>query len=161
MITRKDVSSKKEQKRKAARRFSTYVLTFSCIALLASGFFFAAHQHFSSMDFGMKNSRLRRQIDQLEAEKRRLMLAKEISLSPAEIKKAIKKAGMMDPLPADIQPVVASVSAKAKTVPATVAVDKALVTKTASVEAVPARANAVFKKNERSGKDAKKVVSAE
>ena len=33
----------------------------------------------------MKNSRLRKQIDDLESEKRRLLLAREVSLSPAEI----------------------------------------------------------------------------
>jgi hypothetical protein len=44
----------------------------------------------------MKNSRLRKQIDDLQAEKRRLLLAREISLSPMEIKKAAKKAGLTD-----------------------------------------------------------------
>lgn len=161
MITRKDVSMKKEQKKRAARRISTYVLTFSCVALLASGFFFAAHQHFSSMDFGMKNSRLRRQIDQLEAEKRRLMLSKEIALSPTEIKKAVKKAGMLDLVPTDSQPVTAELPIRAKATPGAIAVDKALVTKTASVEPIPAKVNAVLKKNERSGKEVKKAVSAE
>jgi hypothetical protein len=64
----------------------------ACLTVLACGFFFAARQHFSSMDFGMKNSRLRKQVDDLESEKRRLMLAREVSLSPAELKKAAIKA---------------------------------------------------------------------
>ena len=45
------------------------------------------------MDYGIKNSRLRKQIDELEAEKRRLFLNKEISLSPAELMKVAKKLG--------------------------------------------------------------------
>ena len=64
----------------------------ACATVLACGFFFAARQHFSSMDFGMKNSHLRKQIDDLESEKRRLLLAREVSLSPTELKKAALKA---------------------------------------------------------------------
>lgn len=161
MITRKDVAMKKEQKKRAARRISTYVLTLSCVALLASGFFFAAHQHFSSMDFGMKNSRLRRQIDQLEAEKRRLMLSKEIALSPTEIKKAVKKAGMLDPVPTESQPVIAEIPVRAKTIAPATTADKTLIAKTASVEQVPTRVNALLKKNDRPNKDVKKAVLAE
>ena len=68
-----------------------------CVLLFVAGFFYAGRQHFLSMDFGMKNSKLRKQIEQLESEKRRLILAKETSLSPAEIKKAAKKLGLLDP----------------------------------------------------------------
>ncbi len=72
------------------------VLTLTCGLLLITGFFFAARQHFSSIDYSIKNSRLRRQLDELEAEKRRLLLAKEIALSPAEIKKVAKKIGFTE-----------------------------------------------------------------
>ena len=77
-------------------RWRAYVLIFTCALLMISGFFFAGRQHFSWMDYGMKNSRLRKQIDDLQAEKRRLLLAREVQLSPAEIKKAAKKAGLGD-----------------------------------------------------------------
>jgi hypothetical protein len=77
-------------------RWRTYTLILTCGLLTVSGFFLAGRQHFSWMDYGMKNSRLRKQIDDLQAEKRRLLLAREISLSPAEIKKAAKKAGLTD-----------------------------------------------------------------
>jgi hypothetical protein len=70
------------------------LLTLFCGLFLVVGFFFAARQHFSSIDYSIKNSRLRKQIDELEAEKRRLILEKEIALSPAEIKKAAKKIGL-------------------------------------------------------------------
>jgi outer membrane biosynthesis protein TonB len=72
------------------------LLTLACGLILAVGFFFAARQHFSSIDFSIKNSKLRKQIDELEAEKRRILLAKEIALSPAEIKKAAKKLGFQE-----------------------------------------------------------------
>ncbi len=80
-----------------AQRWRTYSLILVCALLMVSGFFLAGRQHFSSIDYGMRNSRLRRQIDDLEAEKRRLLLAREVSLSPAEIKKAIRRNGMADP----------------------------------------------------------------
>ena len=60
-------------------------LTIVCAAIVAAGFFYAARQHFSTMEFGLKNSKLRKQIDDLEAERRRLILAKEVSLSPLEV----------------------------------------------------------------------------
>lgn len=85
------------QQANGKRRIRTYLLMLVCGAVLVSGFFFAARQHFSSMDLGMKNSKLRRQIDELQAEKRRLLLAKETSLSPSELKKAAKKAGVGEP----------------------------------------------------------------
>lgn len=70
------------------------LITLFCGLFLVVGFFFAARQHFSSIDYGIKNSKLRKQIDELESEKRRLILEKEVALSPAEIKKAAKKIGL-------------------------------------------------------------------
>ena len=78
-------------------------LTLVCGLVLAVGFFFAARQHFSSMDYGMKNSKLRKQKDELEAARRQLLLNKEISLSPSEIKKAAKKIGLTDMTAANIE----------------------------------------------------------
>lgn len=75
-------------------RFKLYFLMFASLVILVSGFFLAARQHFSSIDYGIRNSRLRKQLDDLEAEKRRLMVSREIALSPSEIKKAAKKYGM-------------------------------------------------------------------
>jgi hypothetical protein len=78
-------------------------LTLVCGLVLAVGFFFAARQHFSSMDYGMKNSKLRKQKDELEGARRQLILNKEISLSPSEIKKAAKKMGLTDMTAANIE----------------------------------------------------------
>lgn len=69
------------------------LLMFACAACLIVGFFFAARQHFSSIDFSIKNSRLRKMSEELESDKRRLLLTKEIALSPSEIKKAAQKIG--------------------------------------------------------------------
>lgn len=73
-----------------------FLITLMCGLILVVGFFFAARQHFSSIDYGIKNSRLRKQLDELEAEKRRLMLAREIAMTPSEIKKAAKKLGLIE-----------------------------------------------------------------
>lgn len=90
-------SKNKRTNRKANRIPLRYcVLTLVCGLLLVTGFFFAARQHFSSIDYSIKNSRLRRQLDELEADKRRLVLSKEIALSPAEIKKVARKIGFTE-----------------------------------------------------------------
>ncbi|HEY0427103.1 MAG TPA: hypothetical protein VGC76_04775 [Pyrinomonadaceae bacterium] len=79
------------------------LLTLICGLLLVVGFFFAARQHFSSMDYGIKNSRLRKQKDELGDAQRQLLLAKEIALSPIEIKKAAKKLGLTEMTAANIE----------------------------------------------------------
>jgi hypothetical protein len=120
----------------------------TCALVLTAGFFFAARQHFSSMDFGMKNSRLRKQIDDLESEKRRLMLAREVSLSPAEIRKAAVKTKIGDVLPA-AQAELASLTTKDKAVPPTAAAPIAnpLITKTVAMASTAAKAvTAAFQK---------------
>ncbi len=70
------------------------LLTLTCGLILVVGFFFAARQHFSSIDYGIKNSKLKKQIEELETDKRQLILAKEIALTPSEIKKAAQKIGL-------------------------------------------------------------------
>src|SRR5256885_13542753 len=86
--------TKAAKQQNGGSRWRTYSLMTVCGVTLLAGLFLAARQHFSSIDTGMRNSRLRRQVDELQAEKRRLLLAREISLSPAEIKKAAKKTGL-------------------------------------------------------------------
>src|SRR3954447_14445874 len=128
---------RKRNQSKGRRR--TWPAIAACVTVLACGFFFAARQHFSTMDFGMKNSRLRKQIDDLESEKRRLMLAREVSLSPAELKKAAIKAkvAVTDAVSAEFASVVTK--DKAAPQPATAAVKAAasnpLITKTVATSA--------------------------
>ena len=144
------------------KRWRTYSMMFVCGAVLIAGFFFAARQHFASMDYGMRNSRLRKQIDDLEAEKRRLILARETSLSPVEIKKAAKKAGFSgsDESVATVAQVAASTKEKAMpATPATAA--KPMIVKTASVAAVPPTLNADYSRPERIVKQVKKALGTE
>ena len=82
------------------------LLVLVCASIMAAGFFFAARQHFTSMEFGIKNSKLRDQLKDLEAEKRRLLLAREVSLSPLAIRKAARGLGL--DAPAQTAPVLAS-----------------------------------------------------
>lgn len=102
MTRRKIPENKRPQPRQGGQKsrdpipWRYCLLTLGCGAILVAGFFFAARQHFSSIDFGIKNSRLRQQIENLEADKRRFILAKEIALSPAEIKKAAQKLGFRE-----------------------------------------------------------------
>lgn len=72
------------------------LVTLVCAALLVAGFFYAARTHFASIDFGIRNAELKRQIVELEAEKRRLLLSKELALAPGEIRKAARKLGLVD-----------------------------------------------------------------
>src|SRR5215470_3972866 len=101
MTNRTHPATKKRKRAPLQPRISwkLYSLTLICGTILVAGFFFAARQHFSTMDYGIKNSRLRKQVDELEAEKRRLLLNKEISLSPAELMKAAKKLGFSQYVP--------------------------------------------------------------
>ena len=74
-----------------------YVLvTIACISFLAIGFFFAARQHFMAMDLSIKNSKLRRQVEDMEGENRRLVLAREIVRSPSEVKRIAARRGLRD-----------------------------------------------------------------
>lgn len=79
------------------------LLTIACILLLIVGFFGAARQHFASIDFGIKNSKLRKQIDDLKQEQRRFLLDKEIAFSPSEIKKSAEKIGFRERTMEDIE----------------------------------------------------------
>ncbi|HEX8367486.1 MAG TPA: hypothetical protein VF604_02880 [Pyrinomonadaceae bacterium] len=71
-------------------------LTLICGVILVGGFFLAARQHFSAIDYGIKNARLRQQKENLEAERQRFKLQREVTLSPAEIKKAARKIGFRE-----------------------------------------------------------------
>lgn len=139
-----------------ATRVKTYLLIVMCMLLFVAGLFFAGRQHFSSMDYGMKNSRLRKQVDELESEKRRLLLARETSMSPTEIKKAAKRVGLFGT--EDTEQVVAQVTSttKAKTM-STVGASNPVITKTAAVAPVAKAETASFQKNPKTSVAAKKV----
>ena len=69
-------------------------VTIACVCFLAIGFFFAARQHFMAMDLGIKNSRLRKQVEEMEGENRRLVLAREVVRSPLEMKRIAARRGL-------------------------------------------------------------------
>ena len=74
--------------------WSFILLVVVCACVVATGFFFAARQHFTSLDYGIKNSKLREQLRSLEAEKRRLILAREVASSPLALRKAARGLGL-------------------------------------------------------------------
>ncbi|HKP67840.1 MAG TPA: hypothetical protein VJV05_01070 [Pyrinomonadaceae bacterium] len=76
--------------------WSFVLLVILCACFVAAGFFFAARQHFTAMEYSMKNSKLRDQIRSLENEKRRLELAREVAVSPTAIRKAARGIGMSE-----------------------------------------------------------------
>jgi len=95
------------QARKAGARSKYLMLAAVCGVIFVASLFFAARQHFSSIEYSIKNAKLRKQIEELEYNKRSLQLTREISLSPAEIKKSAKKLGLIDisDSPAPVLPV--------------------------------------------------------
>jgi cell division protein FtsL len=107
MRTRKIQSS--QNKQQAIRREREplprkyFVLTAICSLILVAGFFVAARQHFASIDYGIKNAKLKKQVDDLKSEQRRLQLNKEIALSPGEIKKSAKRIGFTEMTANNIQ----------------------------------------------------------
>ena len=143
------------------KRWRTYTLMIVCGLTLVSGFFFAGRQHFSSMDYGMKNSRLRKQVDELEAEKRRLLLTREVALSPAEIKKAAKKTGLIDPSANDGSVAQVASTTKEKAVPTTAAQIKPMIIKTAAVSAVRPTNAVAYTKTTKVVKQARTTLSTE
>ena len=148
-----------KQRKNSPTRLRTYSLVSFCILMLLSGFFFAAQQHFSSMDYGMKNSRLRKQVDDLEAEKRRLLIARETSLSPMEIKRAAKRTGLFDPS-IDKQEIAQVVSTtKQKALPPAAAESRSMIVKTAAVTSVQTPIVASLTKKEKAKPTKPKVVA--
>ncbi len=109
----------------------TLVLMAICGCILLAGFFFAALQHFNTIDLGIRNSRMRKQLEDLESENRRLLLMKEIALSPAEVKRSATNLGFRSMTPEEAM---VSTTAAAKSAAKTeqIAANKQLVQLTAS-----------------------------
>lgn len=79
------------------------LLTSFCGLMLVVGFFGAARQHFASINYGINNSKLKKEVEELKSEQRRLLIAKEVALSPPEIKKSAKKMGFTEMTASNIQ----------------------------------------------------------
>ena len=163
MIKRNQNAADRAKARKQkARRVKTYAMMFACAFVLLAGLFFAGRQHFSTMDYGMRNSKLRKQIDELEAQKRQLILAREVSMSPAEIKKAAKKTGMIDTSGSQGEVAQLAPMTKEKAPPPQVSDVKSLVVRTVAVTPTVTRIAAIYKNTEKDDKAVKKAtMSAE
>jgi hypothetical protein len=142
-----------------SKRTSAYFALFGCGLILISGFFFAARQHFASMDYGIKNSRLRKQIDDLKAEKQRLLFARELSLSPNEIKRSAERAGLYGSRTDNrVTPKLASVTRDSQTAPAA-RNDEPAIIKTALVQPTAPRTQKAVEQVKRTDKLAKSVLA--
>ncbi|MCC6327574.1 MAG: hypothetical protein IT174_03595 [Acidobacteria bacterium] len=96
----------------------------------------------------MKNSKLRKQLEDLETEQRRLVLAREVALSPKEITKTARDLGFVDtleqtlavpvPVPVPVVKVTASETPRAAVVKTSAPVGVPVLTKTAYQRPVPA-----------------------
>lgn len=81
----------KENTAPRLRACKMYVGMGIVLAVVIAGALFSSWQHFSSWDYSMRNSRLRDQINKLESEQRRLIVAREVALSPAAVKRTFFK----------------------------------------------------------------------
>jgi hypothetical protein len=76
------------------RALSRLALLLLCGLVLASGFVFAAEQHFAALDYGYKSEGLRRERERLLEEKQHLMLKKEQAFAPARLAIQARELGL-------------------------------------------------------------------
>lgn len=76
------------------RALSRLALLLVCGLVLASGFVFAAEQHFAALDYGYKSEGLRRERERLLEEKQHLMLTKEQAFAPARLAIQARELGL-------------------------------------------------------------------
>ena len=115
-MTKRNPSIKRKTKKSGRGGSLTYLLiTVLCAVLVMAGFFLVAVQHFATVELGIKNSELRSQVEELEAEKRRLLLARETALSPAELARTAKRLGFVERELESTEAPVLAVAAKPET----------------------------------------------
>lgn len=78
-------------------------LSLACAVIMVAGFFFAAKQHFSSVDYSMRNSDMRKAREKLEAQRLKLRVERVEVASPETIEKAGMKIGLKKFTSADFQ----------------------------------------------------------
>jgi len=76
------------------RALSRLAVLLFCGLVLASGFVFAAQQHFAAVDYGYKSEGLRRERERLLEEKQQLMLKKEQAFAPAQLASQARELGL-------------------------------------------------------------------
>ena len=76
------------------RALSRLALLLLCGLVLASGFVFAAQQHFAAIEYGYKSEGLRRERERLLEEKQHLMLKKEQAFAPPHLAIQARELGL-------------------------------------------------------------------
>jgi len=76
------------------RALSRLALLLFCGLVLASGFVFAAQQHFAAVAYGYKSEGLRRERERLLEEKQHLLLQKEQAYAPARLATQARELGL-------------------------------------------------------------------
>jgi cell division protein FtsL len=76
------------------RALSRLALLLFCGLVLASGFVFAAQQHFAAVQYGYKSEGLRRERERLLEEQQHLMLKKEQAFAPARLESQARELGL-------------------------------------------------------------------
>ena len=76
------------------RALSRLAVLLCCGLVLASGFVFAAQQHFAAVEYGYKSEGLRRERERLLEEKQQLMLKKEQAFAPARLASKARELGL-------------------------------------------------------------------
>lgn len=83
---------RKQTQKQSAERTKYLMIAAVCGVVFIAGLFVYARQHFSAIDYSIKNAKLRKQIEDLEYDKQRLKLNREMALF--ENKKAARKLGL-------------------------------------------------------------------
>ncbi|HEV7798832.1 MAG TPA: hypothetical protein VGO73_11780 [Pyrinomonadaceae bacterium] len=76
------------------RALSRLALLLVCGLALASGFVFAAQQHFAAIDYGYKSEGLRREREKLLEERQHLLLKVEQAFAPARLATQARELGL-------------------------------------------------------------------
>ena len=76
------------------RALSRLALLLVCGLILATGFVFAAQQHFTAVEYGYKSENLRLERDKLLEEKQQLLLVKEQAFAPARLASKARELGL-------------------------------------------------------------------
>lgn len=76
------------------RALSRLALLLFCGLVLASGFVFAARQHFAAVQYGYQGEVLRRERDKLLQEQQHLLLRREQAFAPAQLEAEARELGL-------------------------------------------------------------------
>ncbi|MEP6912578.1 MAG: hypothetical protein ABI923_07475, partial [bacterium] len=76
------------------RALSRLALLLFCGLVLASGYVFAARQHFAAVQYGYQSEALRRERDKLLQEQQHLLLRREQAFAPAQLEAEARELGL-------------------------------------------------------------------